>query len=104
MARKKKEPKVEKVFKSKKGKSAEVVSEEIVAEEVKKTSDIDDFLGVEAPQEEDSDNKLSENLSYLVDVIVKAKPQAVKGKYITNISISSTMGPGIKIDQNSFDI
>jgi len=49
------------------------------------------------------DNKLAENLSYLVDVIVKAKPQAVKGKYITNISISSTMGPGIKIDQNSFD-
>ena len=49
------------------------------------------------------DNKLAENLSYLVDVIVKAKPAAVKGKYITNISISSTMGPGIKIDQNSFD-
>ena len=49
------------------------------------------------------DEKLAENLSYLVEVIVKAKPQAVKGKYITNISISSTMGPGIKIDQNSFD-
>ena len=49
------------------------------------------------------DNKLAENLSYLVEVIVKAKPQAVKGKYITNISISSTMGPGIKVDQNSFD-
>ena len=47
--------------------------------------------------------KLSENLSYLVEVIVKAKPAAVKGKYITNISISSTMGPGIKVDQNSFD-
>jgi len=49
------------------------------------------------------DEKLAENLSYLVEVIVKAKPQAVKGKYITNISISSTMGPGIKLDQNSFD-
>jgi len=49
------------------------------------------------------DNKLAENLSYLVEVIVKAKPAAVKGKYITNISISSTMGPGIKVDQNSFD-
>ena len=49
------------------------------------------------------DNKLAENLSYLVEVIVKAKPAAVKGKYITNISISSTMGPGIKLDQNSFD-
>ena len=47
---------------------------------------------------------LLENLNYVVSTIVKAKPSVVKGKYITNISISSTMGPGIKIDQNSFDI
>ncbi len=50
------------------------------------------------------DAKLLENLSYVVSTIVKAKPSVVKGKYINNISISSTMGPGIKIDQNSFDI
>ena len=50
------------------------------------------------------DAKLLENLNYVVSTIVKAKPSVVKGKYITNISISSTMGPGIKIDQNSFDI
>ncbi|MGN1338479.1 MAG: 50S ribosomal protein L1 [Candidatus Coprovivens sp.] len=49
------------------------------------------------------DAKLLENLSYVVNTIVKAKPTVVKGKYITNISISSTMGPGIKVDQNSFD-
>ena len=47
---------------------------------------------------------LLENLNYVVSTIVKAKPSVVKGKYITNISVSSTMGPGIKIDQNSFDI
>ena len=47
---------------------------------------------------------LLENLNYVVSTIVKAKPSVVKGKYITNISISSTMGPGIKIDQNSFVI
>ncbi len=47
---------------------------------------------------------LLENLNYVVNTIVKAKPSVVKGKYITNITISSTMGPGIKIDQNSFDI
>ena len=47
---------------------------------------------------------LLENLNYVVSTIVKAKPSIVKGKYITNISVSSTMGPGIKIDQNSFDI
>ncbi len=50
------------------------------------------------------DAKLLENLEYVVSTIVKAKPSVVKGKYITNVSISSTMGPGIKIDQNSFDI
>ena len=50
------------------------------------------------------DTKLLENLIYVVGTIVKAKPTAVKGKFITNISISSTMGPGIKLDQNSFDI
>ncbi len=48
--------------------------------------------------------KLLENLNYVVGTIAKAKPTAVKGKFITNISISSTMGPGIKLDQNSFDI
>ena len=47
---------------------------------------------------------LLENLNYVVNTIVKAKPSVVKGKYITNVSVSSTMGPGIKIDQNSFDI
>lgn len=50
------------------------------------------------------DKKLLENLNYVVSTIVKAKPSVVKGKYINNISIASTMGPGIKINQNSFDI
>ena len=50
------------------------------------------------------DAKLLENLNYVVSTIAKSKPTAVKGKYILNISISSTMGPGIKLDQNSFDI
>ncbi len=50
------------------------------------------------------EKKLLENLEYVVNTIVKAKPTAVKGKFIKNISVSSTMGPGIKIDSNSFDI
>jgi len=49
------------------------------------------------------DAKLIENLKAFVDVIVKAKPTTVKGNYIKNISVSTTMGPGIKIDINSFD-
>ena len=50
------------------------------------------------------DNKmLEENLSAFVNTILKVKPTTVKGAYVKNISISSTMGPGIKIDLNSFD-
>ena len=48
--------------------------------------------------------KLEENLTYVVSTIAKAKPASVKGAFIDNISISSTMGPGIKLDKNSFDI
>ncbi len=47
--------------------------------------------------------KLVENLNTFVSLIVKSKPSVVKGKYILNASISSTMGPGIKIDTNNFD-
>ena len=50
------------------------------------------------------DAKLLENLQFVVNTIAKAKPSVVKGKYINSISVSSTMGPGIKVDQNSFDI
>ncbi len=47
--------------------------------------------------------KLVENLNSIVDVVIKAKPSTVKGQYLKNISVSSTMGPGIKIDLSSFD-
>jgi len=50
-----------------------------------------------------TDKQLLENLDYVVNTITKAKPSVVKGKYIKNIVVSSTMGPGIKIDLNSFD-
>ena len=48
-------------------------------------------------------DKLVENLNAFVNNILKIKPATVKGNYVKNISISSTMGPGIKIDVNSFD-
>lgn len=47
--------------------------------------------------------KLLENLNAFVSVILKSKPATVKGAYVKSISMSSTMGPGIKIDTNSFD-
>ena len=49
------------------------------------------------------DAKLAENLKAFVEAIMKVKPSTVKGAYVKNISISSTMGPGVKIDLNSFD-
>ena len=42
--------------------------------------------------------KLSENFNALMDAIVKAKPAAAKGQYIKSVAVSSTMGPGIKIN------
>jgi large subunit ribosomal protein L1 len=40
---------------------------------------------------------LEENFKTLVDVIIKAKPATQKGQYIKSVSVSSTMGPGVKI-------
>ena len=48
-------------------------------------------------------DKLVENIKSFVSLITKSKPSAVKGKYILNISISTTMGPGIKVDALSFE-
>ena len=50
-----------------------------------------------------SEADLIENMNAFVAQIMKVKPATVKGEYVKNISITSTMGPGIKIDKNSFD-
>lgn len=42
--------------------------------------------------------KLTENLKFYLKMIAEAKPAAVKGSYIKSVTITSTMGPGIKID------
>ena len=51
-----------------------------------------------------AEDKLEENLRAIVSEIVKNKPSGVKGTFIKNISISSTMSPGIKIDKNSLGL
>lgn len=43
-------------------------------------------------------SKLAENLAAFMDTIIKAKPSAAKGTYIRSATLSSTMGPGIKLD------
>ena len=42
--------------------------------------------------------KLAENFKTVYDVLLKARPSTVKGTYVKNVSVSSTMGPGIKVD------
>lgn len=43
-------------------------------------------------------DKLKENLLTLIDALMKAKPSAAKGTYLKKISLSSTMGPGVRVD------
>ncbi|MBE6155749.1 MAG: 50S ribosomal protein L1 [Firmicutes bacterium] len=50
-----------------------------------------------------TEQALEENLKYVVSTISKNKPNTVKGALIQNIVVSSTMGPGIRINKNSFD-
>jgi len=44
--------------------------------------------------------KLVENFHALMEAVVKAKPAAAKGTYLKSVSVSSTMGPGIKVNQS----
>lgn len=43
--------------------------------------------------------KLNENAQALVAAVIKAKPSAAKGKYIRTVTVSSTMGPGVRVDE-----
>lgn len=46
-------------------------------------------------------DKLKENLNALIEDLVKAKPATAKGTYVKKVTISSTMGPGLVVDQSS---
>jgi large subunit ribosomal protein L1 len=45
--------------------------------------------------------KLVENARAIIDSVSRAKPSTSKGKYLRKLSVSSTMGPGLKVDVNS---
>ena len=50
------------------------------------------------------EDQLEENLRAMIAEIVKSKPSGVKGAFIKNVSLSSTMGPGIKLDKASLGL
>ena len=49
-----------------------------------------------------SEEALQENFKALMDAIIKAKPSAVKGAYLKSITLTSTMGPGVKVSTAKF--
>ena len=44
--------------------------------------------------------KIQENFNALMEAVVKAKPAAAKGQYIKSVTLSATMGPGVKVTYN----
>ena len=47
------------------------------------------------------DDKLLGNLTAVVEAVVKAKPSGAKGQYVRSATLTTTMGPGIRLDLNS---
>jgi large subunit ribosomal protein L1 len=45
---------------------------------------------------------LEQNLGAFMDQIVRSKPSAAKGVYVRNVSVSSTMGPGVRVDATPY--
>ena len=50
------------------------------------------------------DEKLAENIAAFVDAVVKAKPAGAKGTYLQRVALSSTMGPGVKVDPQTIAV
>jgi large subunit ribosomal protein L1 len=49
-----------------------------------------------------TEEQLNENFQTLIDAIIKAKPAAAKGQYIRSATLTSTMGPGVKLNPARF--
>ena len=49
-----------------------------------------------------TEEQLSENFNALMDAIVKAKPATLKGQYLKSVTLTTTMGPGVKVSVAKF--
>jgi large subunit ribosomal protein L1 len=50
------------------------------------------------------DNKLVDNFTTVYETMLKVKPSAAKGTYMKNLTVTSTMGPGVKVDPSTFSV
>ena len=71
--------------------------EEIKAGKVEYRLDKSNIIHVAIGKVSYGGEKLAENFNVLMNAIIKAKPSAAKGQYLRSISVTSTMGPGVKI-------
>ncbi|WP_027633562.1 50S ribosomal protein L1 [Clostridium hydrogeniformans] len=72
--------------------------QEIKAGKVEYRVDKTAIIHVPVGKKSFGEQKLMENFRVLMEAVVKAKPAAAKGQYIKSVAVSSTMGPGIKIN------
>lgn len=75
---------------------------EIKAGKVEYRVDKTSIIHVPIGKKSFGDEKLKENLDAIMEAVIKAKPAASKGRYLKSIFISSTMGPGIKLNTQKF--
>ncbi|MFI3210092.1 MAG: 50S ribosomal protein L1 [Peptostreptococcaceae bacterium] len=74
--------------------------EEIKAGKVEYRLDKTNIIHVAVGKVSFGGEKLAENFAVLMDAILKAKPSAAKGQYLKSVAVASTMGPGVKLNQN----
>ncbi|MDO4721297.1 MAG: 50S ribosomal protein L1 [Peptostreptococcaceae bacterium] len=72
--------------------------EEIKAGKVEYRLDKTNIIHVPVGKVSFGKEKLTENFSALMEAVIKAKPSAAKGQYLRSVNVSSTMGPGVKIN------
>ncbi|MBB6698057.1 50S ribosomal protein L1 [Clostridium algidicarnis] len=72
--------------------------QEIKAGKVEYRVDKTSIVHVPVGKKSFGNEKLADNFRVLMEALVKAKPSATKGQYIKSVSVSSTMGPGVKVN------
>ena len=72
--------------------------EEIKAGKVEYILDKSNIIHVAIGKVSFGGEKLAENFNVLMNAIIKAKPSAAKGQYLRSVTVTSTMGPGVKIN------